>query len=295
VVRLVRKGDVTVVIPTLNERDGIVEVIRELRQHGYSNILVIDGYSDDGTAEIAEKVGAKVVKQHGFGKTAAIKTAIDLVNTPYMLVMDGDYTYDPKDIENFLPHMEYYDQVIGARVSGKKNIPRFNRFGNWLITKTFNVLFGANLSDVCSGMYMLKSKVAKDLELSSNGFSVEVEIAAQTAARRKVEEVPINYRSRIGRKKLSSLKDGFQIFRSVIKLARKHNPVLLYSSLAALSGIPALLILAWTLLNFVYTGNWHSGLALLGTLLLLLSTQAITLSIISVLLKRMENRISLRH
>jgi len=93
------KGDVTVVIPTLNEEEAIGQVIEELKQMGYHNILVVDGYSTDGTAKVAESNGCCVVFQHSKGKCGAIETAIENVKTPYMLVMDGDCTYDPKDIE----------------------------------------------------------------------------------------------------------------------------------------------------------------------------------------------------
>jgi len=63
--------------------------------------------------------------------------------------------------------VEKYDQIIGVRVNGRGNISHLNRFGNWLITKTFNVLMGTKLSDVCSGMYLINSNVARQLELNT--------------------------------------------------------------------------------------------------------------------------------
>ena len=118
------KDDVTVVIPSLNESEAIVAVIKELRQLGYHKILVVDGYSVDGTPELAAKCGAQVISQLGTGKTGAIATAIDRVQTPYMLVMDGDYTYDPSCIERLLAHASEYDEVIGA---AKKRCPQHPR------------------------------------------------------------------------------------------------------------------------------------------------------------------------
>jgi len=100
------KDDVTVVIPTLNEEEAIGRVIGELRQAGYHNILVVDGYSTDGTVKVAELNGAFVVFQHSRGKCGAVETAIENVKAPFMLVMDGDCTYDPRDIESFLAHAE---------------------------------------------------------------------------------------------------------------------------------------------------------------------------------------------
>src|SRR5215831_14429614 len=92
----------TIVIPTLNEEQGIARVIDELNQQGFRNILVVDGYSNDATAEVASRMGARVMHQQGKGKTGALKTAIDNVSTPYMLVMDGDYTYDAGSISRLL-------------------------------------------------------------------------------------------------------------------------------------------------------------------------------------------------
>jgi len=208
-----------------------------------------------------------------------------------MLVMDGDCTYDPKDIENFLGHAEKYDQIIGVRINGRENISRFNRFGNWLITKTFNVLMGTKLSDVCSGMYLINTDVARRLELNTKGFDVEVEIAAQTAARGRVTEVPIAYRKRVGSQKLSSWKHGFQITRSIFGLARTYNPALLFSGLVASAVIPASFILGWVAVEMFLSGVWHSGYALTGLMLLVLASQGLAVATISILLRRMEKRI----
>ena len=112
----VLKDDVTVVLPVLNEEEGVSVVIDELLENGYRNILVVDGYSSDLTAEVARRKGVTVVEQHGRGKTGAIKTAIEQLSTPYMLVMDGDFTYSAADIERLLTHANGYDQIIGAEV-----------------------------------------------------------------------------------------------------------------------------------------------------------------------------------
>lgn len=286
----VGKDDVTVVLPTLNEEKAIGQVIEELKRLGYRNVLVVDGYSTDGTAKIAESNGAYVVFQHSSGKCGAVETAVENVKTPFMLVMDGDCTYDPKDIESFLAHAGRYDQIIGVRVDGRENIPWFNRFGNWLITRGFNLLMGTKLSDVCSGMYLISSDVARGLELNTRGFDVEVEIAAQTATSGSVTEVPIAYRKRLGCQKLSSLRHGFQIIRTVFGLARTYNPALLFSGLVALAAIPASFILGWVALEVILYGIWHSGHALTGLMLLVLASQGLTVATISLLLRRMEKR-----
>ena len=111
------KDDVTVVLPVLNEEAGVKAVIAEVFRNGYQNILVVDGYSTDNTLQAAQGKGVNVVTQHGRGKTGAIITAIENVSTPYLLVMDGDYTYNAADIERFLLHATEYDHIVGSRQS----------------------------------------------------------------------------------------------------------------------------------------------------------------------------------
>ncbi|MCW3994540.1 MAG: glycosyltransferase family 2 protein [Candidatus Bathyarchaeota archaeon] len=233
----IAKDQVTIVIPVKNEEAAISLVIDELIQEGYSNILVVDGYSADKTLQILEtKKGVTLIQQHGKGKTGAVKTAIENVTTPYLLVLDGDYTYQAKDIQRLLNHCANYAQVIGVR--DRKNISLIHRLGNWIITKSFNLLMSTHLSDLCSGMYLLRTDVARNLELGSRNFATEVEIAAQTSVDYEVTEVPIGYRRRLGKAKLS-WKNGFEILSAVVALARKYNPVLLFSAVSMSAIIPA--------------------------------------------------------
>ena len=231
----VSKDDVTIVVPVKDEAPAIGMVIDELHDEGYDNILVVDGYSGDGTLGLVrEKDKVCYVTQHGRGKTGALKTAIEYVNTPYMLLVDGDHTYPANDIKRLLVHAENYGQVIGVR--DKKNISTVHRFGNRIITRVFNLLFGAGLSDICSGMYLLKTDVARELDLGSKGFLTEVEVAAQTVTEHSVTEVPIGFRERVGTAKLSAW-HGFSILGAILQLAWKYNPVFLFSSMAALATI----------------------------------------------------------
>jgi len=290
----ISKEDLTIVLPTLNEEKGINLLIDELTSLGYHNILVVDGYSTDETALIAREKGAKVILQHGEGKTQAIKTAIENTATPYLLIMDGDHTYNPGDIERFLAHAGNYDYIIGSRINGRHNIPWLHRIGNRLITKTFNLLMGTGLSDICSGMYLIRTEAARRLELKTNGFSTEVEIAAQLAPTSKTTQVPVNYGPRIGEAKLSTLKHGLEIMTSTVNLARRYNPTLFYSLLASLTAIPAFPILGWVAAQYMLERIWHSGWAVLGIVLLLIASQAVTVGAVSALLRRIEGRIA-RH
>jgi dolichol-phosphate mannosyltransferase len=285
----VSKDQVTIVIPTLNEERAIGVVLDELKQHGYKNVLVVDGYSKDNTVKIANLNGARVLYQHSRGKTGALRTAVEHVDTPYLVVMDGDATYDPSGIERLLAHADHYDEVIGYRAEGRDHIPWLHRLGNWVITKAFNLLMGTDLSDVCSGMWLLRTERARQLELNSSGFGLEVEVAAQV--RDSATEVPVGYRPRVGKKKLGTWREGLRILASLVRLARAYNPVLLFSAIASLSIIPACIILGWVALEVLLWHRWRETWLMLGTMLLLFASQAVAVSTVSILLKRMESRI----
>jgi glycosyltransferase involved in cell wall biosynthesis len=282
------KDQVTVVIPTLNEAGAISRVIEEIKEEGYHNIIVVDGYSTDATDRIAFGNGVKLAYQHGIGKSGAIKTALEHEKTPYVLFMDGDGTYDPKDIWRLLNHTDHYSHVVGAR--DKKHIGLVHRFGNRMISQLFSLLFGVKMTDVCSGMYLLETAEAKNYNLEEPGFVAEIELAAQSAAKQELSEVPINYRPRIGKRKLSTWRDGRAIVSAAFKLAWRYNPVLLCSGLAGLLAIPAASVLLWVVFEYFTKATWNVGLALAGTVMLVLATQALTLAGISLLTKNAEKR-----
>ena len=128
------------------------------------------------------------------------------------------------------------------------------------------------------------------MSFESNGFDVEVEITAQAANKGNVTEVPISFGERIGQQKLNPFRDGFRIMLTIWKLARKYNMIIFYTSLISLMIFPSTLMLLWVALEWFY-GTWHSGIALLGVMLMILTTQAITLNAFVSQLKRMENRL----
>ncbi|MEM2187384.1 MAG: glycosyltransferase family 2 protein [Thermofilaceae archaeon] len=284
---------VTIVIPTLNEEEAIGPVIDELKGFGWNNILVVDGNSDDATRTIAASKGAKVVVQEGRGKADAIKTAVKHVATPYVVVMDGDYTYPAKHIAELLEKAvgEGLDEVIGARRRGREHIPLVNRFGNWVITKAFNLLFATHLSDVCSGMYLVRTDVLREVRFEAKGFSVEVEIAAHVASTtRRIDEIPIEYRRRIGRPKLGK-RHGFTIMLDALKLALRYNPVFLLFSASSLILVPSLALAAWVGYRWLLQGVKHYVWGIIAIVGVGVGFISLLLAIMALYLKRLELRI----
>jgi glycosyltransferase involved in cell wall biosynthesis len=283
---------VTIVIPTLNEQEAIGKVLDELFSIGLKNILVVDGYSSDGTSDTAKKYPISVIFQHGKGKTGALKTAFEKVKTPYMILMDGDFTYDPSCIHRFLEHMQSYDQIIGARnLDDKKNMSVLHKLGNKIITKTFNALMGTSLSDLCCGMYALRTEIAKNMDLSSTGFDVEAEIAAQIAFSGRITEVPINYRQRIGKQKLSTWKHGFKILNTILKLAMTYRPSVFYSIIVSITSLLGIGILANTVIEWSLTKTLSVPWLLIGISILSIAIHFAGVGLEAKMLRRMELRI----
>lgn len=286
---------VTVVVPTLNEEEGIARVIQELNSFGLKKVMVVDGYSRDKTAEIAEKSGATVFLQQGRGKTGALKTAFDQVDTPFMLIIDGDFTYDASSIGRLIQHMDHYDEVIGARIpSDPKSMSGLHKFGNRLITRLFNLMMNTSLSDVCSGLYLLRTDKTRELDLSTSGFDVEVEIAAQIATSGRITEVPCNYRPRLGRQKLSTWKSGFRIIKSIFGLARSYNPGVFYSMIGSLLLIPAGILLAISFLQWLASDTMSTSWFFVGLSMLLVAIQSMSVGVVSLIMRRAELRINRR-
>ncbi len=287
---------VTIIIPTYNEEEAIGKVIDELIEIGVSpqRIIVVDGHSSDRTVEIARSKGVIVVEQEGFGKSDAIKTGIRLVKTPYVLVMDGDYTYPAKHIVELARKAlkEGYTEVIGVRTDGRKNIPLINRFGNWFLTKLFNLLFGTNLKDLLSGMYIVRTSVLRRQILETKGFSIESEIAAAVASSMggRIGEVPIEYRKRLGRKKLK-IAHGLRIFVDILKLAWKHNPVFFITFLGSLILVPGLILAVYSAINILLYNKPFYTAAVIGVFLIISGFQSLLIAVLALYLKRMEWRI----
>jgi len=285
--------DVTIVIPTLNEAEAIGRVIEEVVSVGVprERILVIDGRSTDGTADIARSMGVRVVVQGGYGKADAISTALLHVRTRYMLVMDGDYTYPAKYIPTLVGlAREGYDEVIGARKyleQGSQGL--IYRVGNRLLSSLFNLLFDTRISDVLSGMYVVNTELLRGFSLGVRGFSIEAAIAAHVATMGRITEVPIEYRRRIGDKKLG-VSHGFSIFRDMVKLSLSYNPafiILLIASIVALVGLSLGVYVGY---SYIFMGIKYYLKGLVAIILFMTGVQLLSLSIVSLFIKRMEYR-----
>ena len=284
---------VTVVIPTLNEEEAVSALIEETKAVGYRKILIVDGYSNDETAGKAHEHGANVLMQQGRGKAGALVTAFQSISTPYLVVMDGDGSYDPADIDRCIILLDHYDFVKGIRARNE-NMSRLHKFGNGIITRTFDLLLGTSIGDVCSGMYLLRTAIAKEVHLEKHPFTVEQELAAEMVlSSYRITTVPINYRKRQGGKsKTRTWRQGFRDLLTNFDLAITHNPIMFFAFLATLVLIPAFATLGYASWLYFVEGQYHSGYFLGGLVLLVLGAQGFTVATIAAMLRRLDRKLS---
>jgi dolichol-phosphate mannosyltransferase len=223
---------VAVIIPTLNEGRSIGKVIDgvpavDLLKSGLKTaVYVIDGQSTDNTREIAVEKGATIILEERQGKGSAIQTAFKSISADYAIMVDGDDTYPIELATEMTRLLQTHDVVIGSRLKGTIEpgaMTRLNVVGNVLLSLLAWALFGTHISDVCTGFWAYRSDAIRRLELAARGFEIEAEMFAECVRKGlSITEIPITYRARTDRPKLSSLRDGFKIGLFLWKRRLKH-------------------------------------------------------------------------
>ena len=223
----VGNSDVTVVIPTLNEEKSIAEVIRELNQMGYHNILIVDGNSRDRTVEIAKEFGSNVIIQNGRGKGAALRQAFNHedLDGAVIVMMDADGSMDPKEIPLLIKALDSgADLAKGSRFlqyGYSEDMNLIRRIGNQFFLSLVNLFWSANYTDLCYGFGVFRKDAVKKLypHLKSKNFEIETEIfiKAKKLGLKVVEAPSIEFRRKHGKSNLNAIVDGFRILRTIIR------------------------------------------------------------------------------
>lgn len=210
-------ADATAVIPARNEAATIAAIIRAVQPH-VAEVLVVEGGSRDDTAARAAAAGARVVRDPGLGKGAALRLAVAEVRTPFCVFVDADGSHDPIDIPRLLAPLRAgrADHVGGSRLLGGSDelhggVDEFFRLaGSALITCLVNLRYGARLSDSQNGFRALRTELFRRLPLRARHTTIEMEmIMASLAAGARVTEVPTRERRRAaGFSKISLRRPG---------------------------------------------------------------------------------------
>ncbi len=280
--------DVCVLIPTLNEAETIGGVIAGFREQGFSNVLVVDGDSADDTPEIAADGGARVITQSGTGKGQAIREALDHIDVPYVLILDGDGTYRPEDADAMLSPLRSgeYDHVIGDRFADMdpEAMSRFNRAGNRLINRTFGFIHGRDLGDVLSGYRAFTRESVERMNLAEDGFGIETEFAVE-CVRRGVPTavVPIRYEPRAASSEtnLRPVRDGGIILLALYRLARLHNPLFYFGSVGIATMLMGMIVACWVGYEWFAYHIAHEVFALFAASAFLFGMQLVMFGLLS--------------
>ena len=215
---------VSVIIPVLNEESSIAKVIADLPSNDYKlNIIVCDNGSTDKTPELAKEAGARVVFEPKRGYGAACLRALQEVSevTDIIVFIDGDYSDHPQEMSKVLAPilLGEADFVIGSRMLGSREkgalLPQA-RFGNWLATFLIRIFWGGEQTDLGPFRAIRKKKLDElKMEDQNFGWTVEMQIRALKKNLRIVE-VPVSYRKRIGKSKISGTIKGSFLAGSII-------------------------------------------------------------------------------
>lgn len=222
---------VGVVIPALNEERSLPLVLAGLPREWIHEIVVVDNGSTDATADVARAGGARVVHEPRRGYGSACLAGIAALDDPAIIVfLDADHSDDPADLPRVLaPILQgRADLVIGSRVLGKRErgalLPQA-MFGNWLATRLIFWIWGQRYTDL-GPFRAIRAGALHELQMRDRdfGWTVEMQVKAARAGLRAVE-VPVHYRRRVGRSKITGTLLGtlrashkilFTIFREAL-------------------------------------------------------------------------------
>lgn len=227
---------VSVIIPTHNEALAIERVLRDLPSDLTTEVLVVDSNSTDGTAEIAARMGARVIREPQRGYGQACLTGLAAANAPDVVVfLDGDYSDRPAELPILLaPILEgRADITLGSRLHDRRSagaLPWHQVFGNRLAAGLIRLLYGLKITDLGpfrAGRADVLQALA--LEETTYGWAVEMILKGALAGYRVVE-VPVSYYPRIGKSKISgtlkgTIGAGWFILSLIVRYYFRHQKV----------------------------------------------------------------------
>jgi glycosyltransferase involved in cell wall biosynthesis len=205
---------VSVIIPTHNEAGAIERVLADLPSGLTTEVIVVDSNSNDGTPEIAAKMGALVVQEPRRGYGRACLTGLATAHSPDIVVfLDGDYSDRPSELPVLLAPIteSRADITLGSRLRERRSaraLPWHQALGNRLAARLIRLLYGPNISDL-GPFRAVRADVLRALDLKETTYGWAVEMILKGAlAGFRVVEVPVSYYPRIGKSKIGGTLKG---------------------------------------------------------------------------------------
>ncbi|MFP3897527.1 MAG: glycosyltransferase family 2 protein [Anaerolineales bacterium] len=212
----------SVLMPVYNEESGLEKIVRRVAAVDVEKeIIIVDDCSDDRTPEILETLnvpGLRVLRHEtNRGKGAAIRTALEAATGDAIIIQDADLEYDPRDYGALLEPLISGQAHVVYGVRSFEEQKFLLRFGNKLLTALTNLLYGVGLQDMETCYKVMRTDIARRLDMECNRFDLEPEITAKVARLGyEIYEVPISYDPR-EQKKLSPWRDGWPAVRALFR------------------------------------------------------------------------------
>lgn len=257
---------VSIVLPARNEAAALESLLPALRaQRPEDEIVLVDDGSDDDTAAVGRRHGARVVSHpYGMGNGAAVKTGARAARGRLLVLMDADGQHDPGDIEPLVARLdEGYAMVVGARDAGSQaSLGR--RLANGFYNRLASLVSGYTIPDLTSGFRVAEAEKFREfLHLLPNGFSYPTTITMSfMRSGYPVGFHPIRAADRVGRSHIRLAPDGVRFLLIIFRISTLYSPMKLFFPASALlfgSGIA----------YYVYTYMTEGRFTNMGTLLLL--------------------------
>jgi len=265
----------SVVIPAYNEEHGIAEIIERvlsicprLQETGVDDLelIVVDDGSRDKTAEVAGHYDRVNLIRHStnLGYGAALKTGFSSAQGNLLGFLDADGTYPPEHFPDLcrVALDERADLVVGSRMAGAESeMPLVRRIGNLIFANLVSLLGNHRISDSSSGMRVIRREALPRLYPLPDGLNF-TPVMSTRALHEDIcwREIPIPYKERVGRSKLSVVGDGMRFLRTIVWTALSYNPVRVLGGiglgLAAVTAIIGAIIVGMRLANITSLGPW---------------------------------------
>ena len=212
-----------IIIPTIDEIDGVIEILPQINRQWAETMVFVDGGSTDGTVEKAQEMGFDVIHQHNKGEGNAMRIGTDSTESDFVLFFSPDGNDLPEDIPKLIQKTKEGHDVVHISRFGKNSVSDdagwLDRFGNNLFTFLVNTFFGGNYTDALNGYRIIKRKIWDDLKTDAQYLNIEQQTCIRCAKRKiPISEIEGREPRRIGgTRKMRPLTVGGQLSYQIIK------------------------------------------------------------------------------